>query len=463
MDDIDKTPRAVRAALIGSAVLSALVACGSYPGSGGSHGTYDPLPVIESFTAETAGTVVGERVRLTAVFRGESATIDGIGPVESGTAVDTPALARTTTFVLAVHAGARAVEARVTVTVSYRARFRELEPSPVARTRHLATALPDGGALIMGGNTSESLNVPDSDTSQRFDPAEERLSAGPQLAFTAEAGFTSVVRSGREELLLVGGGPNTRGGSLASQSFNAKGQFVRVDDLNLQHGAGGAVTALADGRVLVTGGDVPARVAVEVRDPADGHWGVTGDLLVARRGHTATLLADGRVLVVGGVTCCAAGSEVLIGAAELYDPVEGTSLPTGSLSVARGFHEATLLSDGRVLVSGGLAGMAASRTVSTEVYDPATGEFGPAGDLQAGRALHAAVLLADGRVLVLGGLDVTAVTEIYDAASNRWTPGPPLEPPRAEPTATLLSNGRVLVFGGQDAGGFPIAAVSLFE
>jgi Kelch motif len=463
MDDIDNAPRAVRAALIGSALVFALVACGSSTGGGGSHGTDDPLPVIESFTAEPGGTFVGERVRLTAVFRGERATIDGVGPVESGKAVDTPALARTTTFVLVVHEGARTVEARVTAAVSYRDRFRELEPSPVARTRHLATALPDGGALVMGGNTSESLNVPDSDTSQRFDPAEERLSAGPQLAFTAEAGFTSAVRSGLEELLLVGGGPNTRGGTVASQSFDAKGQFVRVDDLNLQHGAGGAVTTLADGRVLVTGGDVPPGAAVEVRDPADGHWAVTGDLLVARRGHTATLLADGRVLVVGGVSCCVAGSEVLIGTAELYDPVEGSSLPTASLSVARGFHEATLLSDGRVLVTGGLAGMPASPIVSTEMYDPATGEFGPAGDLQAGHVSHHSVLLADGRVLVLGGLDVTAVTEIFDPASNRWTPGPPLQPPRAEPTATLLSSGRVLVFGGQDAAGFPIAAVGLFE
>jgi hypothetical protein len=327
-------------------------------------------------------------------------------------------------------------------------------------------ALPDGGALLFGGNTSETPNVPDSDTSQRFDPVSERLSGGPPLAFSAESEFTAAVLSPAGELVLVGGGPNSpfgRSQPRLSQALAASGEFVRGGDLELDHGRGGVTTALADGRVLVTGGDVPAIRAVEVRAPGDGTWGETGAMRVGRRAHTATVLADGRVLIVGGLICCSDGEELFTGAAEVYDPIEGSTLPTGSLHLARGFHAATLLADGRVLVSGGWVGRTAARVVSTEVWDPATGEFSPAGDLRAARAKHAAVLLVDGRVLVLGGMDFTAQTELYDPETRGWAPGPQLPSPRTDPTATLLSSGKVLVFGGEDATGFPLASVSLFE
>src|SRR5207248_7653430 len=46
-------------------------------------------------------------------------------------------------------------------------RIRRLADSPVARTGHVAIGLGDGSALVMGGNSSEAINVPDSDTTQR--------------------------------------------------------------------------------------------------------------------------------------------------------------------------------------------------------------------------------------------------------------------------------------------------------
>ena len=104
-----------------------------------------------------------------------------------------------------------------------------------------------------------------------------------------------------------------------------------------------------------------------------------------------------------------------------------------------------------------------------EIFDPATGTFAPAGELQAGRFLHSAILLSDGRVLVVGGVtqpgDRSAVelTELYDPAANAWAPGPTLSPALPGATATLLGNGKVLVFGGENAGGFPEASTFLFE
>lgn len=68
----------------------------------------------------------------------------------------------------------------------------------------------------------------------------------------------------------------------------------------------------------------------------------TGSMGTARLWHTATLLRDGKVMVTGG------GVAGEIATAELYDPVSGTWKATGSLRLARAFHTATLLPNGKV-------------------------------------------------------------------------------------------------------------------
>src|SRR2546426_1995858 len=69
-------------------------------------------------------------------------------------------------------------------------------------------------------------------------------------------------------------------------------------------------------------------------------------MAVPRQGHTATVLADGRVLIVGGDSATA----------ELFDPTNRTFVAVSNMSRARRGHTATLLSDGRVLVAGGADG-----------------------------------------------------------------------------------------------------------
>jgi len=115
-----------------------------------------------------------------------------------------------------------------------------------------------------------------------------------------------------------------------------------------------------------------------------GTWAKTGSMSVARNGHTATLLPDGHVLVVGG-QCC---TEPAVASAELYDPVNGTWSGTGALGEARRNHTAVLLLNGKVLVYGGDRGNSRSPGIGTaELYDPvtgvwvATGSQGSAGNL----------------------------------------------------------------------------------
>jgi len=89
-------------------------------------------------------------------------------------------------------------------------RIRRLAVSPVARTGHVAIALADGSALVMGGNSSEAINTPDSSSTQRFDPTAEAFTAGPMLTLSAlDREFTVPVPLRAGAFLLVGGGINS--------------------------------------------------------------------------------------------------------------------------------------------------------------------------------------------------------------------------------------------------------------
>lgn len=357
-------------------------------------------------------------------------------------------------------------------------RIRRIADSTVARTGHVAIALADGSALVMGGNTSESINVPDAETTQRFDPVTETFSPGPPLAFSAlDQEFTIPVALRNGAFLLVGGGINS-GTPLQvpsprlTQLFDpVRGAFARTGDLNVVRSGDAAAALLGDGRVLVAGGGFPAATFAELYDPSAARWASTGDLRVARRGHTATALGDGRVLIAGGVVCCDASGEIFTDAAELYDPVTGTFQLTGKMGLARGFHRATRLADGRVLLTGGFAPTgprATDAAAQSEVFDPATGMFSSAGSLQIARVGHQALLLPDGRALVVGGSRDggsagIAVTELFDPARATWMAGPSLDPAWAGSTATLLGNGKVLLFGGEDPAGFPRPDAFLLE
>src|SRR5216117_3649107 len=68
---------------------------------------------------------------------------------------------------------------------------------------------------------------------------------------------------------------------------------------------------------------------------APGAFTPTGNMTTPRGGHSATLLLNGKVLITGGESA----------SAELYDPSTGTFAATGNMITARKFHTATLLYD----------------------------------------------------------------------------------------------------------------------
>ncbi len=214
-------------------------------------------------------------------------------------------------------------------------------------------------------------------------------------------------------------------------------------------------TLLPNGKVLVAGGydaHEGHRLSNEVYDPATGTWSTTGALAEPRHLHTATLLPNGKVLVVGGVSEAANGDYYAAASAEVYDPATGTWSATGSMSQARRFHTMTLLPNGKVLVTGG-SSLTPTQYIyfaSAELYDPATGTWSATGSMSAIRSNHAATLLPNGKVLVTGSnmASAAASAEVYDPATGTWSTAGSMATPRSAHSATRLNNGKVLLLGG---------------
>lgn len=188
-------------------------------------------------------------------------------------------------------------------------------------------------------------------------------------------------------------------------------------------------------------------------------WSPAPDMATARKFHSATLLSDGRVLIVGGL-----GTSAYLASAEIYDPATSIWSATGSMSVVRAYHTATLLQNGKVLVVGGLSLPAVPVSASgwradAELYDPATGTWSSASTMATGRAYHTASLLVNGDVVIVGGVTgpgLLSSTEIYtpSTASGSWRTAASMAAPRARHGAVTLVDGlTVLVAGGITSAG----------
>jgi Galactose oxidase, central domain len=316
----------------------------------------------------------------------------------------------------------------------------------VQRTHHTSTVLPNGKVFVTGGPFSTVVDV--------FDPVGAAAGSFVPAGATADARrYATVTALPSGKVLLAGG--ETSAGPLASveiydpiaKTYTATASMAEPRS---QHTA----TLLGSGKVLIAGGVTTGGTQLDdaelFDDTAGGGAGAftpTGTMTMARMDHTATLLPTGEVLMVGGLT----SGTAIVSSAELYDPTTGSFAATGGMAAKRFGHAATLLRSGKVLVTAGITG-----NLTAELYDRSAnagaGAFSPTGNLTRGRFQHTATLLPSGKVLIVGGADgatLLSSAELYDPATGGFVQTGSMSTVRTEHTATMLPKGEVLVVGGE--------------
>ncbi len=310
--------------------------------------------------------------------------------------------------------------------------------------------LPSGKVFIVGSCSSCAAEL--------YDPATGTFT--PVGPFSDSQGYATatLLQDGR---VLIAGGANTP--SAAEIYDPVAGSFSALPPMLQPHNVGFTTTLLDDGRVLIVGGNNPIvgmpNLGAELFVPATGTFAAAGAMSQNRSVHTATLLHDGRVLVADGDRQDGTGQGFL-NSAEIFDPSTASFTPTGSTFTPRINAYAVALPGGKVLVAGGDAG---GSPPTAELFDPANGTFALTGAPVAGSRFGAdATLLSNGQVLISGGqilsprggvAPTTALSELYIPASASFTSAGNMTVPRQNHASTLLLDGRVLVVGGYNNAG----------
>ncbi len=338
------------------------------------------------------------------------------------------------------------------------------------RAAHTATLLGNGKILIAGGNTiagpgkSAELFLP-------LDPPFSTVAFNPTGSLGTARNYPSATRLGNGTVLLTGGFADGFGGTPAVLNTAELHNGVSV---TLLPNLGGprvhqSATLLANGKVLIAGGQSTASggselATAELYNPVTATFSPTGSMSVTRTSHTATLLPNGKVLIAGGA------GPFPLASAELYDPATGAFSLTGSMSIAHSSLSATLLPNGKVLIAGGLSPDFLTVTNVAELYDPGTGTFSLTGSLSTPHYAHTATLLPNGKVLIASGftdlslLTIVTTAELYDPVGGTFTLTGSLGAARAGHTATLLANGKALLAGGVNALPFDgLTSAELFD
>ncbi len=352
-----------------------------------------------------------------------------------------------------------------------------------------ADLLPDGRVLVAGGGSGSLTAAVGTATCEAYNPLSRSWSAVASMA-TQRAFHTSVTLSdGR--IMVIGGADGTGAVTNTCEIYDPIGNaWYSVASMTTQRAAHTA-TLLANGKVLVAGGcssftSLPGSTTPlgdilgtskdtgEVYDPALNTWAPVSNAMASKRfAASATRLNDGRVVLVSGLngTGSLAGVEVpaWTNTVSIYSPITNSFAAGPNISTPRTAHRATLMPNGEVFVSGGLAptyflGILLGITTSNSAVklSSAGTAWSSAGTMPAGALLHGQVLLKNGKVHLSGGTTValagtTLTTSAIANCATRlgggttFTSTTPLPAARGTHFAVRLFDGSILVAGGSDA------------
>lgn len=333
-------------------------------------------------------------------------------------------------------------------------------PSPLTP---LPTTSPDPGSTQFGSPVPSQSPAPSDEAGGWHTAGHLQEARNATNVVVVGTGDVLVVGSDYQTSWLSACGAATNGSDSVEIGDPSAQTWEKTDSLSAPREAP-VVVALRDGQTLMTGGqrgenfEPAAFSSTYVFDPSTRRWSRSGLLNTARSGAAGVALPDGRVLVAGGVFLDAATTPRILDSAELWDPGSGRRSRTGRLAEPRLDASAVALTDGRVLIVGGIARRedAPLEQASAEVYDPLSGQWSSAGTLEAARPGFVLVALADGGALAAGGLGNRGLgerlpvptVERFDPVSNTWSAAADLPVAVAGAAAVRLADGLVLIAGG---------------
>ncbi|MGQ0506435.1 MAG: Kelch repeat-containing protein [Myxococcaceae bacterium] len=156
-------------------------------------------------------------------------------------------------------------------------------PMANGRSGHTATLLPGAKVLVCGGGST---------TCELYGVATGTWSLAAAPAATA-AGSTATLLPNGGVLLTVAG---TSSAQVYTPSTNSWGPVLTLPNLH----ESATATLLRNGKVAVIGKLPHASLMADLYDYVSGTWSTVNAVTSARHAHAAVALADGRVLLVGG-------------------------------------------------------------------------------------------------------------------------------------------------------------------
>jgi N-acetylneuraminic acid mutarotase len=288
-------------------------------------------------------------------------------------------------------------------------RWSEAASMLVPHASHTAALLRDGRVLVASGRSSGGDTV----EAETYDPATNVWSKAGNLA-VARTSATAIMLTTGKVLVIGGDGTTNPGAELYDPGTNSWSQLPNTTTHHVN-----VAISLSNGKVLVLGDESNWSYQYSaVYDPMRNTWSSIGRPPVSLL--SAVALGNGKVLFVRNLT--PSGDTRL---AELYDPLSDAWTPAARMETNGVWGTATALPGGRALVAGGpnsggaIACTTGAFCPNAEVYDAAKDAWTVTSGMATSRGEHTATLLTNGKVLITGGFvppdpDMTATAEIYD-------------------------------------------------